>query len=57
VADCHDLYDKGIVHQDLGQTDLARQAFQQILQIGIPGLPAGDDYYERATRKLKELTP
>jgi len=53
VADCHDLYDKGIVHQDLGQTDLARQAFQQILQIGIPG----EDYYERATRKLKDLSP
>jgi len=53
VSDCHELYNKGIVHQDLGQADLARQAFQQILKIGIPG----EDYYERATRKLKELSP
>src|SRR5665213_24804 len=52
VADCHDLYDKGIVHDDLGQADMARQSYQQILKIGIPG----EDYYERAVKKLKGAT-
>ncbi len=53
VARCRELYQKGIVHQDLGQSDLARQAFQQILDIGVPG----EDYYERAVRKLKDTAP
>jgi pSer/pThr/pTyr-binding forkhead associated (FHA) protein len=53
VAECRELYQKGIVHQDLGQSDLARQAFQQILNIGVPG----EDYYERAVRKLKDTAP
>ncbi|MDR3457091.1 MAG: FHA domain-containing protein [Verrucomicrobiae bacterium] len=53
MADCKDLYQKGIVHQDLQQTALARAAFQEILKIGVPG----EDYYERATRKLKALAP
>ncbi len=53
VAECRELYQKGIVHQDLGQSDLARQAFQQILNIGVPG----EDYYKRAVRKLKDTAP
>jgi tetratricopeptide (TPR) repeat protein len=49
VSDCRELYQKGIVHEDLGQTDMAKQAFQQIINIGIPN----EDYYQRAQRKLK----
>lgn len=49
VADCRALYQKGIVHDELGQSDLAHKAYQQILDNGIPG----EDYYERAGRKLK----
>jgi pSer/pThr/pTyr-binding forkhead associated (FHA) protein len=52
VSDCRALYEKGVVHQDLGQEDLARAAFQQVLAIGIPG----EKYYEQAARKLKEAT-
>jgi pSer/pThr/pTyr-binding forkhead associated (FHA) protein/tetratricopeptide (TPR) repeat protein len=51
VADCRDLYQKGIVHQDLGQSDLARDAFKQVLAIGIPG----EDYYKKAADKLKAM--
>ena len=49
VADCRALYQKGIVHEELGQADLARAAYQELLNLGIPG----EDYYERAVRKLK----
>ena len=49
VADCRALYQKGIVHEELGQSDLARAAYQEVLNVGIPG----EDYYERASRKLK----
>ena len=49
VADCRALYEKGIVHEDLGQADMAHTAFQQVIDTGIPG----EDYYERAARKLK----
>jgi tetratricopeptide (TPR) repeat protein len=53
VADCRASYQKGIVHEELGQSDQARVAYQVVLKIGIPG----EDYYERATRKLKSLAP
>ena len=52
VADCRALYEKGIVHDDLGQSDLAHKAYQGVIDIGIPG----EDYYERAVRKLKSAT-
>jgi tetratricopeptide (TPR) repeat protein len=52
VADCRALYEKGIVHDDLGQSDLAHKAYQGVIDIGIPG----EDYYERAVRKLKGAT-
>ena len=51
VADCKELYQKGIVHESLQQSDQARQAFKQILAIGIPG----ERYYDLAGRKLKTL--
>jgi len=51
VADCRDLYQKGIVHEDLGQSDMARDAFKQVLAIGIPG----EDYYKKAAGKLKAM--
>ena len=51
VADCRDLYQKGIVHQDLGQSDMARDAFKQVLAIGIPD----EDYYKKAANKLKAM--
>jgi len=52
-ADCRALYQKGIVHEDLGQGDLAREAFKQVLAIGFPG----EEYYERALKKLKTNGP
>jgi len=53
VADCRELYQKGIQFADptVGQPDLARQAFKQVLDIGIPG----EDYYKKATDKLKAM--
>ena len=51
VTDCRQLYQKGIVHEDLGQTDLAREAYRQVLAIGIPG----EDYYKKAANKLKAM--
>jgi pSer/pThr/pTyr-binding forkhead associated (FHA) protein len=53
VADCRTLYQKGIVHEELGQADLARAAYQEVVNTGIPG----EDYYERASRKLKVSAP
>ena len=53
VADCRALYEKGIVHEDLGQSDMAHAAYQQVIDTGIPG----EDYYERAARKLKGSAP
>ena len=51
VAECQALYKKGIVHEDLGQSDLAREAYKQVLAIGIPG----EDYYKKAADKLKAM--
>jgi pSer/pThr/pTyr-binding forkhead associated (FHA) protein/tetratricopeptide (TPR) repeat protein len=51
VADCRDLYQKGIVHEDLGQSDMARESYKQVLAIGIPG----EDYYKKAADKLKAM--
>jgi tetratricopeptide (TPR) repeat protein len=53
IADCRALYQKGIVHEELGQSDLARAAYQEVINTGIPG----EDYYERAARKLKVSAP
>jgi len=39
------------VHEDLGQSDMARDAFKQVLAIGIPG----EDYYKKAASKLKAM--
>jgi pSer/pThr/pTyr-binding forkhead associated (FHA) protein len=50
-AECKKLYDQGIVHEDLQQNDLARQSFQQIIDMSSPG----EKYYDLATTKLKEL--
>jgi len=52
VAACRALYQKGIVHDELGQPDMARQAYQQVIDTGIPG----EDYYERAVKKLKSAS-
>ena len=51
VTDCRKLYQEGIVHEDLGQTDMARAAFKQVLEIGVPG----EDYYKKAAAKLKAM--
>jgi pSer/pThr/pTyr-binding forkhead associated (FHA) protein len=52
VTACRSLYQKGLVHDELGQADLARQAYQQVIDMGIPG----EDYYERAVKKLKSAS-
>ncbi|HTB84897.1 MAG TPA: FHA domain-containing protein [Candidatus Sulfotelmatobacter sp.] len=49
VADCRSLFEQGLVHDDLGQNSMAHDCYQKVLVIGIPG----EEYYERATRKLK----
>lgn len=49
VLECKSLYQKGIVHEELGQADLAREMFKKVLEIGSPG----EEYFEKATRKLK----
>jgi tetratricopeptide (TPR) repeat protein len=51
VADCRRLYQEGLVHEDLGQTDLAQAAYKKVLEIGIPG----QDYYKKAENKLKGI--
>jgi pSer/pThr/pTyr-binding forkhead associated (FHA) protein len=50
-TECKQLYDKGIVHLDLQQLDLAKQAFQQVLTISAPG----EKYFDMAAAKLKDL--
>ncbi|HTR43684.1 MAG TPA: FHA domain-containing protein [Pseudomonadales bacterium] len=50
-SECKQLYDKGIVHLDLQQVDLAKQAFQQVMAISAPG----EKYYDLAAAKLKDL--
>jgi tetratricopeptide (TPR) repeat protein len=52
VAECQELYKKGIVYEDLGQSDQARDAYKQVLAIGIPG----EDYYKKAASKLKDMS-
>jgi pSer/pThr/pTyr-binding forkhead associated (FHA) protein len=52
-SDCKALYDKGLVHEDLQQLDLAKQSYQQILQISSPG----EKYYDLAAAKLKNMSP
>jgi len=49
VADCRSLYQQGLVHEELGQPDLAAAKFKKVLEIGLPG----EEYYEKAARKLK----
>lgn len=43
-------YQRGLVHEELGQADLARQAFKTALELSAPD----EDYYIRAARKLKD---
>lgn len=50
-GECKSLYDKGLVHEDLQQLDLAKQSYQQILQISSPG----EKYYDLAAAKLKNM--
>jgi tetratricopeptide (TPR) repeat protein len=50
TAASRSLYQKGIVHEELGQLDLARQAFTEVMTISVPD----EVYYERAARKLKD---
>jgi pSer/pThr/pTyr-binding forkhead associated (FHA) protein len=50
-SECKKLYDNGIVHLDLQQNDLAKQAFQQVMAISAPG----EKYYDLAAAKLKDL--
>jgi pSer/pThr/pTyr-binding forkhead associated (FHA) protein len=50
-SECKQLYDKGIVHLDLQQVDMAKQAFEQVLTISAPG----EKYYDMASAKLKDL--
>ncbi|MEI8350804.1 MAG: FHA domain-containing protein [bacterium] len=50
TAASRSLYQKGIVHEELGQLDLARQAFTEAMTISVPD----EVYYERAARKLKD---
>ena len=49
TLECKSLYQKGIVHEELGQPDLARDMFKKVLEIGLPG----EEYYEKAARKLR----
>ena len=51
VADCQKWYQRGIVHEDLGQGDLAREAYKQVLAIGIPG----EAYFKKASEKLETM--
>lgn len=50
TAAARSLYQKGIVHEELGQADLARQAFTEVMAVSVPD----EVYYERAARKLKD---
>jgi pSer/pThr/pTyr-binding forkhead associated (FHA) protein len=50
-GDCRKYYQEGIVHEDLGQSDLARESYRKVLAIGIPG----EEYYRKAAAKLKTL--
>ncbi|MEI6166892.1 MAG: FHA domain-containing protein [bacterium] len=43
-------YQRGIVHEELGQADLARKAFKTALELSAPD----EDYYLRASNKLKD---
>jgi Flp pilus assembly protein TadD len=50
TAAARSSYQRGIVHEELGQTDLARQAFRTALELSAPD----EDYYIRASNKLKD---
>ncbi|MEI8120849.1 MAG: FHA domain-containing protein [bacterium] len=50
TAAARSSYQKGLVHEELGQADLARQAFKMVLELSAPG----EEYYVRASRKLKD---
>jgi len=43
-------YQRGIVHEELGQADLARESFKAVLELSAPD----EDYYTRAAKKLKD---
>lgn len=45
-------YQEAVVHEELGQTELAKEAFEAVLEIAVPG----DNYYTRAEAKLKKLS-
>lgn len=48
---CRKHYQRGLVHAELGQNDLAIEAFQQALDNALEG----DNYYDRAKAKLDQL--
>jgi pSer/pThr/pTyr-binding forkhead associated (FHA) protein len=43
-------FQQALVHEELGQVDLAVLEFDKVLQISVPG----DTYYDRAVQKLKK---
>lgn len=45
-------YQEAVVHEELGQTELAKAAFEAVMEIAVPG----DSYYTRAEKKLKKLS-
>ncbi len=48
---CRKHYQRGLVHAELGQNDMAIEAFQQVLDNALEG----DNYYDRAKAKLDQL--
>ena len=44
-------FQEAMVHEELGQLDLAKTAYEEVLGIAVPG----DKYYRRAEKKLKKL--
>ena len=43
-------FQQALVHEELGQSELAEAEFERVLEIAIPG----DTYYDRAIQKLKK---
>lgn len=49
--ECRKYYREGIVHEELGQNDMAVKSYEKVLKTAIPG----DNYYERTQERIRRL--
>lgn len=57
VRECKKAYLDGLVMEELGNADEAVKRYRKVVELGVPGLLSPNDYFEKASRKLRIPIP